>query len=171
MKKGLFILVIILFSSLVLAYEPPVYIANPKTSECQYYFAGDAAHFNPRPRGFDITLGLTSNFENLEQACNIFKFVKSACESTGGTISEEGCICPKDSNWDSEAGCVKQKSLDVNLSADSNFTPVENVSRKSVNWDRIVLFFIILVIIIFFSIYLKKRGLNVKKKKNNSSNT
>lgn len=81
-------------------FGPPLYIANPETGECGYYFAGDPKHFNARPENFTINLGYTTDFENVHHACNLWK-----CSITDGLWRDE-CYCPKDKILVNGTGCV-----------------------------------------------------------------
>ncbi len=98
MKK--IILMVILICGIVSAYELPKYIANPDTGECKYYFAGDAAHFNPRPENFTIDIGAVTDYSSVEDACGQWK-----CKNTKGIWQEE-CKCPVNTVWINETGCA-----------------------------------------------------------------
>jgi hypothetical protein len=87
------ILLHLMIISLTYAYNPPVYIANPDTGECKYYFAGDAKHFNPRPENFTVTIGVVTEFENVNHSCDYWK-----CSLINGYLNEDKeCICPSGS--------------------------------------------------------------------------
>lgn len=108
------------------AYQPPMYVASPETRECQYYFAGESdcfdacmddcqgaglnytnclepcanqyCHYNLRPAGFTIDLGATTNFESVNESCDLW----NACLDRQGT-------------WDSAtAKCeIKKQNMDA----------------------------------------------------------
>lgn len=102
-------------------FGPPLYIANPESLECRYYFAGDEKHSNPRPENFTINIGYTTEFKNQEQACQLYRCVKS-----GGKVlltnkddsNPNICQCPPSLEFVNESGCtfiaktiaVKEKS-------------------------------------------------------------
>ena len=92
-------------------FGPPLYIANPATMECKYYFAGNEMHFNPRPDNFTINIGYTTDFKTPDQACEFFR-----CVYTNGTvkvyqdkkpIDKDLCLCNGGSYWNNETGCVR----------------------------------------------------------------
>ena len=94
-------------------FGPPVYIADPASMKCRYYFAGDQRHFNPRPENYTINIGYTTDFKSEAQACEFFR-----CAYTNGTILvdenkkpiEKGlCLCQENAYWNNESGCVKLK--------------------------------------------------------------
>jgi hypothetical protein len=135
MKKYIFILILI-YSINVLAYQPPVYIANPNTLECKYYFAGDTRHFNPRPENFTITLGPTTNFKDVDDACNQWK-----CFVSMGTwdANNERCICIENFEW-TERGCI------------GNNKPTNNpvIKNKSLlTYDRLIMVLIIMILLVY----------------------
>jgi len=101
MKKEVLVLVLI-FSFFSLAYTPAVYIANQETLECKYYFAGDENHVNPQPEGFDVVIGLSENFEDVDDACNQWK-----CFISKGSWDGK-CDCTGGMRWDDD-GCVQTK--------------------------------------------------------------
>jgi hypothetical protein len=100
-RKLVFLVFMMFIINLIMvsAYTPPTYIANPETLECKYYFPGeedcfnacmldcqgagwnstncfnacaDPCHYNPRPEGFTVDLGKTTDFENQEEACKLW---------------------------------------------------------------------------------------------------
>lgn len=89
-------------------FGPPMFIADPDTLECRYYFSGDAKHFNPRPENYTEDLGLTTEFKDKDQACGLYRCVK-----TGGRIlllnkDDPGprlCECGLEKIWNNETGC------------------------------------------------------------------
>lgn len=92
-------------------FGPPVYIADPVSMKCRYYFAGNERHFNPRPENYTINVGYTTDFKNEEQACEFFR-----CTHTNGSvrvdadnkpIEKDLCVCPESAYWDDVYGCVK----------------------------------------------------------------
>ena len=86
-------------------FSPPLFIADPDTLECRYYFAGDAEHFNPRPENYTEDLGLTTYFKDKDQACGLYR-----CSKTGGSIllmnkddpSPRLCECGLEKIWNNE---------------------------------------------------------------------
>jgi len=103
-KTILAVLMLILLINTAIAYEPPIYIAK----ECKYYFSGDDKHFNPRPENFTINIGYTTDFENLDQACNIFKCIESEGD---WNIKENNCTCKDKKIWNNERGCIKKPNF------------------------------------------------------------
>ena len=89
-------------------FGPPLYIANPETLECRYYFSGDQKHFNPRPENYTESIGYTTEFKDKDQACGLYRCVK-----TGGRILLTGkddtnpklCECLLGAFWNNETGC------------------------------------------------------------------
>lgn len=103
-----FLIAIIAVSSISFAYLPPVYIANPDTGECRYYFAGDAVHFNEPPEGNWFIVGISDmNSTDCQDRCffNTNKFWDEVLKVTraGLNLSEVpleyriftgiGCLC------------------------------------------------------------------------------
>lgn len=104
----LVLVISIAISAFVSAYNPPSYIANPATKECQYYFAGELdcfdacmnecqgaglnytncqeqcankyCHYNIKPAGFTIDIGATTNFKDLNELCKMWQ----NCFNSGG---------------------------------------------------------------------------------------
>jgi len=104
------VLLIVLFSMSFAsaAYKSPIYIANPETRECQYYFTGESdcfdacmndcqgaglnytnymepcanqyCHYNLKPKGFTVELGATSDFKDLNESCRMWQ----NCVNSGG---------------------------------------------------------------------------------------
>lgn len=110
---------LILFSLLIsiIAYAqpfgPPLYIADPLSMKCRYYFSGNEKHFNPRPDNYTISIGYTTDFKSEAQACEFFR-----CTYTNGSvkidenrkpIEKDLCVCPKSTYWDDDYGCVRLK--------------------------------------------------------------
>ena len=92
-------------------FGPPIYIADPVSMGCRYYFAGNERHFNPRPENYTIDIGYTTDFKSEEHACEFWR-----CIYTNGTvkvtpdnrpIEKELCICSSGNYWDDVKGCVK----------------------------------------------------------------
>ena len=89
-------------------FGPPLFIANPETLECRYYFAGDQKHFNPIPENYTENIGYTTEFKDKDQACGLYRCIK-----TGGRVlltSNEDtnpnlCACPIGTFWSNETGC------------------------------------------------------------------
>ena len=117
MKKLIYFSMIIFLLINILAkaqpFGPPIYIANPVSLECKYYFAGNEKHFNPRPENFTIDIGYTTDFVNQDQGCEFWK-----CIYTKGTVKVDNnnkpletnlCSCPSKFYWDDLKGCVKSK--------------------------------------------------------------
>lgn len=104
-------------SSISFAYLPPVYIANPDTGECRYYFAGDAVHFNEPPAGSWFIVGISElNATDCQDRCffNTNKFWNEVLKVTraGLTLTEVpleyriftemGCLC----SGSGQEGCI-----------------------------------------------------------------
>jgi len=110
MKGGL--IAIILLITLLLsinvfsqAFGPPVYIANPSTGECRYYFAGDVKHYNPIPEGFNFTIGYTT-----ETKCDYWYLCRGMNGSNPGIGWAEGkCVCAEGSEFNESLGCIPEK--------------------------------------------------------------
>ncbi len=95
-------------SAFVSAYQPPMYIANPETKDCQYYFAGESdcfdacmndcqgaglnytnclepcanqyCHYNLKPKGFTVDIGKTADFASINESCRVWQ----DCVNSGG---------------------------------------------------------------------------------------
>ena len=114
--KNIFLILfaLILLINIVLAqpFGPPIYIANPDNLECRYYFAGDEKHFNPKPENYTISIGYTTDFKDLEQACSLFK-----CQYTDGLVllqdkddlNPDICLCPEGFQFVNETGCTSMQ--------------------------------------------------------------
>jgi len=90
MKKAVLILLLLLPIVLAQPFGPPLYIGNPETGECKYYFAGDPDHFNERPEGFPDNIGPTTDFEDQAQACAVY----SCFIADGGfDLDNNQCVC------------------------------------------------------------------------------
>lgn len=123
------------------AYQPPIYIANPETQECKYYFAGEVdcfeacmqdcqgagwneskctdacanqyCHYNPRPEGFTIDLGATTDFKDLNESCKIWQ----DCLDKNGEWNNQTLKCePKPQEKKSiESGKLCSSGLNITL--------------------------------------------------------
>src|SRR3989338_6501823 len=103
--------------ALVHAYSSPIYVANPDTKECGYYFAGeedcfmdctyecevagynkkycssqcaDPCHYNPKPENFTVDIGETANFSNQSEACSLWQECLNKKGSWNSTTLECG---------------------------------------------------------------------------------
>ena len=103
---GIFIfLVNIVFSQ---EFGPPIFIADPNTLECKYYFSGDARHFNPRPENYTENIGYTTEFKDQDQACGMYKCIKTEGRvllSDKDDTNPRLCQCPIGTFWNNETGC------------------------------------------------------------------
>jgi len=114
------IMIAFLFSSKSIAYLLPVYIANPETGECRYYFAGDAKHYNPPPNGTWYIVGLIeSNWTECQELCflNTNRFWEAVLRVTKHNLTLEdvpldfriwttlGCSCLAEGKEGCEAWC------------------------------------------------------------------
>ncbi len=94
MRKMLFALaVFIAISGLALAYMPSVYIANPDTGACQYYFSGDTKHYNPVPNGTWQIVGMSGvNFTDCQYRCffNSDRFWQALLDITQNNLTLDG---------------------------------------------------------------------------------
>ena len=121
------------FSSLSAAYLPPVYIANPDTGECRYYFAGDAVHFNELPGGNWYIVGISeTNLTECQDRCffNGDKFWSEVLKVTRANLSisdvpldyrvftELGCLC----SGNGIEGCENWCSLNNGILNQTNWT-------------------------------------------------
>lgn len=154
-KEILFIVYFILASGIVYAqpFGPPLYIANPETMECRYYFAGDVKHFNPRPENFTVNIGYTTDFKNIDQACAVFK-----CASTNGTVlvdenktilEKDLCRCPEGKIWNESKGCISGGDL---LTGKAVFTR----EKTGLNYLAIIITILIIIGFVFFIKKVKK---------------
>lgn len=113
MRKLLIIALAVLLSSIAYAqpFGPPLYIANPKTLECRYYFAGDERHFNPRPENFTVNLGYTTEFSGERQACEMYRCIATAgliyVDKDNKPLEANLCKCPENTFWNETKGCTK----------------------------------------------------------------
>lgn len=109
-----------LFATKASAYLLPVYIANPETGECKYYFAGDARHYNPPPNGTWYIVGLSeSNWTECQEVCfmNTNRFWEGVLRVTKNNLTLEdipldlriwtnlGCSCLAEGKHGCEAWC------------------------------------------------------------------
>ena len=127
---ALFALIFLANIAFAQPFGPPLYIANPSTLECLYYFAGDEKHFNPRPENYTDNIGYTTDFKSQEQACLLYKCVK-----TNGRVwlqekddpNPDICLCPNEFQFANETGCVSmQKATGVALKESRNISKPQN---------------------------------------------
>jgi len=110
-----------MFSSMGAAFLLPVYIANPETGECRYYFAGDAKHYNPPPNGTWYIVGLIdSDRYECQELCfeNTNKVWEMILKVTRNNLTLEdipldyriwttlGCSCLAEGKKGCEAWCT-----------------------------------------------------------------
>ena len=115
MKRLLYVSFLLLLIGMVIVdaqpFGPPVYIADPVSMNCRYYFAGDKKHFNPRPDNYTINIGYTTEFKSESQACDFFRCVHTngsvKVDESKKPIEKDLCVCPQDALWDDVYGCVK----------------------------------------------------------------
>jgi len=84
-------------------FGPPVYIANPVTGECRYYFAGDPKHYNPRPENFTFNIGLTT-----ETNCDLWYLCRNSSKPGIGW-AEGRCVCAHGLEFNETEGCLPEK--------------------------------------------------------------
>ena len=125
------LLIILAHTAVAQPFGPPRYIANPKTGECKYYFAGDEIHFNPRPENYTLTVG----FEN--GICDKFKL----CFETGDGWDQGKCVCQRWHEFNDTVGCVPVKNFAaINLCLAANGTWNSNLSncvcQKEFQWNE-----------------------------------
>jgi hypothetical protein len=111
-------------------YLSPACIANPKTGECRYYFAGDWKHHNPIPNGTWYMVGIVGETINnctgyclyYTQEGYIWHGLECGCLGTGEEGCEnwckikEGewvkddsrCKCQIGMEWKAKRGCIKE---------------------------------------------------------------
>ncbi len=109
-----------ILTSRATAYLLPVYIANPETGECRYYFAGDAKHYNPPPNGTWYIVGLSeSNWTECQELCflNTNRFWEAVLRVTKSNLTLEdipldfriwtrlGCSCLAEGKQGCEVWC------------------------------------------------------------------
>ena len=90
-------------------FGPPLFIANPETLECRYYFAGNEKHFNPRPENYTENIGYTTEFKDKDQACGVYICVKTAGRillASKDDANPKLCECPLGTFWNNETGCT-----------------------------------------------------------------
>lgn len=146
MKKSFIILIlmILLLKTIVAQpFGPPVYIFNPDTGECRYYFAGDEKHFNPRPENFTADIGFTADFKDMDEACYKYK-----CRMSDGGWND-GCYCHINSTWSNITGCTVQEKID-------------ELSPKRTNIFSFLLYSI-LIALLLYSIIISMQNYNIKK--------
>ena len=105
-----------LLNAVLISAQPfgqPIYVADPVSLNCRYYFSGDKDHFNPRPENYTINVGYTTDFKSQDQACEFFR-----CAFTDGTVlvdenekplEKDLCRCPQNTFWNNETGCTETK--------------------------------------------------------------
>jgi hypothetical protein len=140
-------------ANFVYAYSPPIYIANPETLECRYYFAGEAdcfnacmnecqdagyneeycfsqcadpCHYNPRPEGFTADIGETTKFSNQSEACERWK------------------------------GCINKKGVWNSTSLKCRYVTYRATKKPDYSLFSFVLLLIILIIAVLIYIKIKK---------------
>ena len=89
-------------------FGPPLFIANPETMECKYYFSGDQRHFNPRPENYTENIGYTTEFKDKDQACGMYICIKTngrVLLSSKDDTNPRLCGCPIGTSWNNETGC------------------------------------------------------------------
>ena len=100
-------------------FGPPIYVANPASMECKYYFAGNQQHFNPRPDNFTIDIGYTTDFKSQEQACEFWRCIYTngtiKVDSSKNPIEKDLCACGSGQYWDDVYGCAKMKESSQNI--------------------------------------------------------
>lgn len=125
----LFVMInVILLSNVVLAYDPPIFIANPETKECKYYFAGDAKHFNPRPEDFTVDIGLTTDYTDVDNACKQWQ----DCVNEGNVWENGLCVIP-----------VQNKVTGTNI-----FSEEEEFSEVGWDWPRIIVCGLVVILVV-----------------------
>lgn len=135
-KKLILILFALFLANIVFAqpFGPPIYIANPNTLECRYYFSGDEKHFNPRPENYTENIGYTTEFKDQDQACLLYR-----CAKTNGKVllqdkddpNPNVCLCPNSFAFINETGCTFiPKATGFAVEEESS----ENVFNKIGNW-------------------------------------
>lgn len=107
-------------------FGPPIFIANPETLECKYYFSGDAQHFNPRPENYTENIGYTTDFKDKDQACGMY-----ICTKTSGKVlltskddtNPKLCGCPLGTVWNNITGCdaTIRPTTDLTTAEQENF--------------------------------------------------
>ena len=115
MKKLMFFSVVVfLLSSIFInaqPFGPPLYIADPASMNCRYYFAGDQRHFNPRPENYTINVAYVTDMKSEQQACDFFRCVHTngsvKVDNNKKPIESDMCVCPQNTRWDLQFGCVK----------------------------------------------------------------
>jgi len=113
-------MIFFLFSSVLInaqPFGPPIYVADPVSLNCKYYFAGDPDHINPRPENYTINVGYTTFFKSDQHACEFFR-----CAFTNGTVlvndddeplEHDLCVCPENTLWNNVSGCINVKQEQV----------------------------------------------------------
>jgi hypothetical protein len=135
-----------IFSSISLAYLLPVYIANPETGECRYYFAGDAKHYNEPPNGTWYIVGLIdSNRYECQELCfeNTNKVWEMILKVTRSNLTLEdipldyriwtklGCSCLDEGKKGCEAWC----KLNNGVLNETNWTNNVRCICPNGEWD------------------------------------
>lgn len=129
----LFISVIVPIS---LAYLPPVYIANPETGECKYYFAGDALHFNNPPNGTWYIVGVSeTGIEECSDRCffNSNKFWQEVLTVTRASLNLSDV--PQDYRIFENLGCLCSGNGSIGC---ENWCHVNSGELNSSNWTNSV---------------------------------
>ena len=112
--KGIvcFLAVFLLFGTVLVGaqpFGPPLYVANPETLECRYYFSGDQKHFNPRPENYTENIGYTTDFKDLGQACSLYRCAKTNGKVLLGNKDDPNldvCLCQLGFEFVNTTGCT-----------------------------------------------------------------
>jgi hypothetical protein len=137
LPKTVFLLIVLfIFSSLSLAYVPPVYIANPDTGECKYYFAGDSTHFNDIPDGKWFVVGITDlNATDCSDRCyfNTNKFWSEVIQVTRSGLNISSV--PLEYRMFTDLGCFCQGNGTLGC---ENWCTVNGGGLNQTNWSTAV---------------------------------
>ena len=108
MREGIVLISFVLlavFAVSAAAFIPPIYIANPTSGECKYYFEGDARHHNERPENFTFNVGLTTDTK-----CEYWYLCRGLNGSNPGIGWADGkCVCPPGFEFNESYGCITTK--------------------------------------------------------------
>ena len=142
-------------------FGPPIYIGNPETGECRYYFAGDEKHFNPRDESYSDDIGDTTDFESEEQACKTYKcFLGKGKWDLGNNV----CVCADGSQKIDKEDCTSafDNKEDTENEGNKITSRIIDVGLDTFNPERILVIFIVLLLIAYF-VYSKRTISKMRK--------
>lgn len=142
-------------------FGPPIYIGNPATKDCKYYFSGDKEHSNPRDESYSDSIGYVTDFESLEQACEIY-----GCFLGDGKwdLGSDVCVCADGNQKKDKEDCAMNFDNQENLKNKGNkiTSSIIDVGLYTLKPMRILIALLVAILITYF-IYSKRKISKMKK--------